>query len=258
MRNLNAGLCLFMKITPDLIDDEFEFSIPNFESFNPRKDLKRHNWIRLDKHWYNASNLHDSSAYVLCMWPVLLASFAGKPRETKLLKLSYLAKMLKVRKPRIASYLCDLHNRGLIVVHVTRTLRDVPIQTNEQTNERIIPASKNSQASKPKKSTESKEPKREAKSSQTWEAYRSAYHRRYRIDPPRNAEINRNLCSLIDKVGQEDAAKLASFYLSIDDEWLKKRFHPVRNLIQDYQNFLTRMKLGQSGSYGRPDDVERI
>lgn len=68
-------------------------------------------------------------------WPVLLAVYTGKPRDKKRTTLTYLAKALHVKKARMAQYICEFHNRGLIVVHVTRTLRDVPIQTNEQTNE---------------------------------------------------------------------------------------------------------------------------
>jgi DNA-binding transcriptional regulator YhcF (GntR family) len=80
--------------------------------------------------------------------------------------------------------------------------------------------------------------KSEPKSKATWLAYANAYKNRYGHEPIRSAKVNKQLCLLVDEVGQ-DAPMIAEYYLYLNDNWYQKKGHDVSTLLQNAQAIRT-------------------
>lgn len=97
----------------------------------------------------------------------------------------------------------------------------------------------------PQKSLVSKTPRvsrrgsSESKGSAVWSSYAAAYRDRYREDPVRNARANALCCQLVDRIGAEDAPKVAAYYLTISRPFYVQRFHPLTALIADAEGIRT-------------------
>lgn len=89
------------------------------------------------------------------------------------------------------------------------------------------------------------------KSNRVWAAFGAAYFARYRVNPVRNHVVNSNLCALIDRVGEEDACRVAMFYLSHTDRFYLNAKHPVGLLLKDWQKLHTEMRTGTKTTTGR-------
>lgn len=86
--------------------------------------------------------------------------------------------------------------------------------------------------------------RREAVSAHAWEGYRRGYHKRYGIDPVRDATTNTVLCSLVRTFGQEEAAQVAEFYCSLERKIYVENKHPPNLLMRDRFGIRTEMKTG--------------
>lgn len=92
---------------------------------------------------------------------------------------------------------------------------------------------------------EAASPRRLAKSASTWEGYRKGYHKRYGIDPVRDARVNVDLCKLVDRLGSDEAPAVAEFYLGLEKPLYMQAGHPTTLLLRDYQALRTQFKTRQ-------------
>jgi hypothetical protein len=77
-----------------------------------------------------------------------------------------------------------------------------------------------------------------------WEAYSTAFKKRWGDDPPRNAESN-SLCKrLAEKLGVTEAPQVASFYLEHKDAFYVKMMHPLSFLVRDATRVRTEWATG--------------
>lgn len=83
------------------------------------------------------------------------------------------------------------------------------------------------------------------KSAGVWEAYRSAYRKRYGEDPVRNKSVNVGLCQVIDKLGAEEAPAVAAYYLTHNGQWYVTKMHPVNLLVADAEKLRTEWATGK-------------
>lgn len=77
--------------------------------------------------------------------------------------------------------------------------------------------------------------RRAAVSSATWDGYRRGYHKRYGVDPVRDARVNVDLYKLVDRLGSDEAPSVAEFYVSLDRPLYVQAGHPTSLLLRDYQ-----------------------
>ena len=84
----------------------------------------------------------------------------------------------------------------------------------------------------------------EALGAETWEAYRAAYHHRYRVDPVRNHQLNSHLKKLVELLGAVESPQVAAFYLSCSQQLYINSRHPTTLLIRDYAALRTQMATG--------------
>lgn len=98
--------------------------------------------------------------------------------------------------------------------------------------------------------------KKEAKSAQAWEAYKNAYYDRYRVEPERGAETNRDLCRVVDKVGRDSAPHVAAYFLTISLPFYVTNRHPTSLLGRDANSISTQWKTGIKATTGEAKNAE--
>jgi uncharacterized protein YdaU (DUF1376 family) len=82
------------------------------------------------------------------------------------------------------------------------------------------------------------------KSSETWEAYRVAYLRKYHTDPVRNKRTNSLLCQLVDRLGESEAPAVAAFYVQHNHPFYTASRHAVNLLVRDAEGLRTQWVTG--------------
>ncbi len=79
--------------------------------------------------------------------------------------------------------------------------------------------------------------------SKVWQAYAEAYARRYRGQPPvRNAKANALCSQLVARVGAQDAAAVAAFYVTHNGNWYVQKLHMLEYAVKDAEALVTQMR----------------
>ena len=86
---------------------------------------------------------------------------------------------------------------------------------------------------------------RPGKGVDVWNAYAEAYRTRYGVAPVRNQSANAMLCRVVDKLGQEEAPQVASFYLTHPGRFYVEKMHPINLLLNDAEKLRTEWATGQ-------------
>lgn len=109
-----------------------------------------------------------------------------------------------------------------------------------------------------KKETRPKVPKEPTKGSLVWESYSKAYALKYGSAPARNAKENALCSTFVERVGAEDAPRIAEFYLSHHDRWYTQKLHPLSLMVSDAQKLRTEWLAGamMTGHLAKKSEVE--
>jgi len=86
---------------------------------------------------------------------------------------------------------------------------------------------------------------RAAKSTETWEAYSSAYLEKYGTAPVRNAKGNALCCQLVDRLGSLEAPSVAKWYLCSSNTYYSSRGHGLESLVADAEKLRTEWATGK-------------
>ena len=81
--------------------------------------------------------------------------------------------------------------------------------------------------------------------SRIFKSYREAYFERYKVEPKRNAKVNKQCKDLGARLG-EDALEVAKFFLKHNDGFYIRTQHPVGSLLRDAEGLYTQWQRGQS------------
>lgn len=92
-------------------------------------------------------------------------------------------------------------------------------------------------------------PKGEAKSSKAWESYSKAMLKVHGATPPRNKKINSLLCKIVDRVGEENAVQLVSYFVNHQNGFYRSRGHQLDFALRDAESLLLEIRKG------RPNDT---
>ncbi|MEF9946806.1 MAG: hypothetical protein RR800_00440 [Comamonas sp.] len=81
-----------------------------------------------------------------------------------------------------------------------------------------------------------------------WANYAYAFHKRYAVWPVFNARQAKMCTTLVGYVGEEDAPKLAAYYVGQEsDRYVLEHHHKLSLLVQDAETWLARAKGAQGG-----------
>lgn len=113
-------------------------TIPKWDNFNPRKDLKATTWVRLQNTIFEDPNFYDFTHAELMVWVYILCQASKKLTGDILLNLNHAHRVARLEPEVVHSAikkLSDLDCVRIRNVDVTSTLRERNA-TNERTNER--------------------------------------------------------------------------------------------------------------------------
>jgi hypothetical protein len=79
----------------------------------------------------------------------------------------------------------------------------------------------------------------------TWEAYAEAYLHRYGVEPKRNKKMNSLCKTLCERLGAEEAPKVAQYYLSSRNGYYVSRGHALECLVKDAEKVRTEWATGR-------------
>lgn len=116
------------------------------------------------------------------------------------------------------------------------TLQDITLHNKTRQN-------KTEQDISPKRKSV-REPVDKTLGSKIWEEYKTAYERRYGTPPVRNAAVNAK-CTQIGKRLGEDAAAVASFFVSHNRQFYVLKSHPIGMLLADAEGLHTEWMKGK-------------
>ncbi len=82
----------------------------------------------------------------------------------------------------------------------------------------------------------------------TWTLYAVSYEKRYGVAPVRNAKVNSLLKQLVARLGADDAAAVAAFYVGHDLALYVRGRHPVELLLRDAEGLRTQWATGKKST----------
>lgn len=230
--------------------NEFEFEIPNFAKYNPRKDVNSTTWFRASNTTFHDSKFGRLSQATKLLWFYYLAEFSRAGMKKVKTSCALVARQSGYRQGIVRNATLELEENQMLVIpwrdaHVPYATNERDERTNE-TNVSTAPLTKSQRREKlvsessqnlPQKITKSKsEP---AKTAATWESFSNAYRKRYGSDPVKNATTNSQMANFVRRIGAEEAPLVAEFFVSLNDQWYTKQAHAVGALLRDAEKLRT-------------------
>lgn len=217
----------------------WEITIPNWEKYNARKDVKRAHWFRLDHNFFTHPKLIRCSSLEMLLVLTLYARGSQLGTGTYRVGLELVTSWARVRQSRARVGLLNLNHYGVLgavlctdpcstqhnnTIH-NKTLHNI---RKAQVPERIEPE-KPIAVSPVVVPTPDGSEKLLSKISnaRVWEAYASSYVSVYGHEPKRNATTNSQISQIVKRLGEEDAVEVVKFYLTHTDSFYIRSLHTL-------------------------------
>jgi hypothetical protein len=263
--------------------DGATIEILNWEKYNPRKDVKATTWFRCQNSLFEEVKFTDFDAADFAALLYIL-SMASKAQTHKItLNYAHAERFGRTPADRFDSVLERLKTVNFISINsassrarnvdVTRTSRarnvdvtptgkDVTLRTNERTYETRRDVRTNEQVTERAKKNRKPHDESDAssypnKTESVWFAYSDAYRVRYGTDPVRNAKVNSQLAQLTKRLGEEEAPRVAAFYVTHNAAFYVKAMHAIGPLLADAEKLRTEWVTGQKMLGMTAQHVER-
>ena len=232
-----------------------EVEILGWKKFNPRSDVKRPSWFRMENGLFSDPQFFDFEAEELLAWVYLLAHASLKNGGVVYVNKRHVEMVGKIKWGSMESAIAKLEE--LQCVHSTARGRDVDVTdspatnvTNgtNRTNERdgygeVGPSTSDNFSLLPSGAKAPSGPKKkEPISRATWEAYEGAYLDRYKVGPVRNATVNGQMARFVKRLGEEVSPEVAVFYLTHNKSYYVTAQHPVGAMLKDAESLHTQWK----------------
>ena len=91
----------------------------------------------------------------------------------------------------------------------------------------------------------------------TWNAYATAYSDRYGEAPVRNAKVNGQLAKLVDRLGVDEAPRVAAFYVGHNRADYVRATHPVDLLLSHCEGLRTQWAKGTQTTHAQAQQADR-
>lgn len=80
----------------------------------------------------------------------------------------------------------------------------------------------------------------------TWTAYKTAFAKRYGIEPVRNSKVNSQIKQFVGRLGFEEAPSVAEFYVASNEQFYAKKAHGVGYMLADAEKLRTEWATGKN------------
>lgn len=221
-----------------------QLEVLNWEKYNPRKDLVKHSWFRLENNLITSPEFFDFDHSEFCLWIYLLGLASQKQTGQISMSVSHAVTVAKIQKESIVSGLLKLQQ--LQCVQIITSIEHADAQITAPTNEHNNTL-RDIRTNELKHSDAAVATVKNEKSlgSKIFETYSQAFQERYQVAPVRNAKTN-SLCSQLAKRLGEDSHAVVRFYLAHNDGWYLKHQHDLGNLIKAAESLHTQWQRGQA------------
>lgn len=229
-----------------------EITIPKWESYNPRKDLKATTWLRLQNTLFEDPSFFEFTHEELNFWVYILCLASRKQAGKVKIMLAHAERVGRFSQEAIDSALKKLVILGTIEItedarhaHVTRTSRGRDVDVTRTLRARHTTNERTNVTNETNETFATRDAKVTPKTHASWEAYRHAYATRYGTAPVRTAKVNAQLSKLVDYLGATEAPQVIEFYLTHNSSWYAQKGHDLGLLLTDYQKLRTEWITGR-------------
>jgi hypothetical protein len=131
-------------MTASIVHYDTHVTIANFKLYNPRDDVKRPSWFRLEHSLFEHPDFYEFNHTEKMVWIYLLCIASKKNTETFTISWAHAERIGGFKKKDFEGALLKLQQIQVILVHVTDALRardghvTSAIATNERTNDTNI------------------------------------------------------------------------------------------------------------------------
>jgi len=95
------------------------------------------------------------------------------------------------------------------------------------------------------------------KCKETWHSYKTAYEQRYQTAPVRNARVNGQVKTLVNRLGQE-AAPVAAFYvMNVNEAFVTRKMHDLGALVSGAEAYRTQWATGNAMTNTRARQLDQ-
>ena len=253
-------------------NEGFTVTVNNWDEYQPRKDIQKHSWFRVDNNLFFSQKTFDLSPNDFCLLLFLLAMCSNK-QSTGTISLKYdyvrnytrlnlddikksLVKLEENQIVKCSAYV-DVRGRSSAFVDVLYTTLHNTTEHNrteqENTSGGGLPPAPPTEDEKDQKtqvkSLRSKK-KQASESGEVWGKYCNAFFARYGTEPVRNATVNSQMAAFVKRVGMASAPAIVEFYLQHPDRWYVKNMHSVGLLLRDAEKLYAEWKTGNAITHG--------
>ena len=92
---------------------------------------------------------------------------------------------------------------------------------------------------------------------ETWNAYASAYEKRYGTQPVRNAKVNTHIARFVERVGADEAPQIAAFYLTHSRSIYVAANHDTGLMQRDAEGLRTEWATGRRVTQTQANQADR-
>lgn len=90
----------------------------------------------------------------------------------------------------------------------------------------------------------------------TWAMYKAAYQQRYGIAPVRNAKVNSQVKSLVQRLGEEAGLVAEFFVYNVNETFVVKKTHDLGVLLASAESYRTQWATGRAMTAGRAQQID--
>lgn len=232
-------------------------TILNWEKFNPRKDLKATNWLRLQNTLFEDPNFFDFDHSELLFWIYLLSIASKKMSGEIRFNQAHAERIGRFNEVTIEEAFARLEEFQCVQITliprhagVTSTSR-ARHTTNERTNETNVTKRNETNVTVPT----GVNPDRSL-NVEIWDSYREAYKARYQVEPTRNATVNAQISQLAKRLGK-DAVEVVRFYIAHNKAYYVQSQHTVGPMLKDAEALHTQWQRGDAVLTTKAREIER-
>jgi hypothetical protein len=91
----------------------------------------------------------------------------------------------------------------------------------------------------------------------TWKAYSDAYFDRYGTEPVRNAKVNSQVKSFVQRLGFLESPSVASFFVGHNNAYYAGRMHSIDCLLADAEKLRTEWATGNAMTHTKAKQIDR-
>lgn len=242
-----------------------ELTINNWDTYNPRKDLKATSWLRFQNSIFEDPQFYDFSHSEICFWVYVLCCASKRQCQTIIINISHAERIGRFSYETIKNSIEKLKDINCVTerhVDVTRTLRarhttnERTLQLNDDETNETITNTYVQHADVTAKENK-KIPTDKSGGVLVWNRYRDNFIKRYGVEPIRNAKVNAQCKQLYERLGNNGLGVI-DFYLTHNDSWFLKNQHDLGSLLNKAESLFTQWQRGHAVTSAQVRDAEKV